>query len=71
MKQKYYAVKDISGYKKIFNSWDEVKEVISTLSKPSHKSFGSLEEAEAFLNDLEYTGVLVIFVIIVNPFSHY
>ena len=58
MKQKYYAVKDISGYKKIFNSWDEVKEVISTLSKPSHKSFGSLEEAEAFLNDLEYTSKL-------------
>ena len=51
MKQKYYAVKDSSGYKKIFNSWDEVKEVISTLSKPSHKSFGSLEEAEAFLNE--------------------
>ena len=47
---KYYGVKG-NNYKKVFTSWDEAKEEISKIEKPKYKSFNSLMEAEAFIND--------------------
>jgi ribonuclease HI len=49
---KYYAIKG-NDYKNIVTSWDEAKEIISKIDKPKYKSFSSLEEANAFLNDTE------------------
>lgn len=49
---KYYAVKGID-YKNIFNTWDEAKDAISKVEKVKYKSFSTLEEANAFLNDEE------------------
>ena len=47
---KYYAIK-AEGFKKIVESWDEAKEIIKDLKAPKYKSFNTLDEANAFLND--------------------
>lgn len=52
---KYYALKDIDGYKNIVNSWAEAEQIIKTLNKPKYKSFQTLEEAHAFLDDVDLT----------------
>lgn len=52
MKEKFYAVKD-NNHKLIFNSYDDVKSILPTLKSPLHKSFSTLEEAKAFLDDTE------------------
>ena len=49
---KYYAIKG-NDYKNIVTSWDEAKEIISKIDNPKYKSFSSLEEANAFLNNIE------------------
>lgn len=48
--KKYYAIK-ADDYKNIVESWDEAKEIIKDLKAPKYKSFTSLDEANAFLND--------------------
>lgn len=50
--KKYYAIKT-DDYKNIVESWDECKEIIKDLKAPKYKSFGSLEEANAFINGEE------------------
>ncbi len=47
---KYYAIKS-NDEKFIFESWDEAKKKLAELDNPKHKSFGTLEEAKAFLED--------------------
>lgn len=47
---KYYAIKT-DDEKLIIDNWDEAKEKLKTLVNPKHKSFGTLEEAKAFLDD--------------------
>ena len=47
---KYYAIKG-TDYQNIVTSWDEAKEIISTITKPKYKSFSTMEEAQCFLND--------------------
>jgi ribonuclease HI len=47
---KYYAIKD-DGNHEIVDSWDLCKEHLKNYTKPQYKSFKSLEEAEAFIND--------------------
>lgn len=49
---KYYAVKT-NEENKIFSSWDECKEFIKGKKGVAHKSFSSLEDANAFLNGEE------------------
>ncbi|MDE7213651.1 MAG: ribonuclease H family protein, partial [Anaeroplasmataceae bacterium] len=49
---KYYAVKHQDG-KDIFTSWDACKEYLVGKKGIEHKSFKTLEEAKAFLNDEE------------------
>ena len=49
---KYYALKDENN-KLVLNSWDEAKEALKKLVKPKYKSFSTIEEANAFLNDEE------------------
>lgn len=52
-KTKYYAIKD-ETHKTIVCDWEEAKEIIKSYTKPKYKAFSIKEEAEAFLNDLEY-----------------
>ena len=47
---KYYAIKDDVNHE-IVDSWDLCKEHLKNYTKPQYKSFKSLEEAEAFIND--------------------
>ena len=47
---KYYAIKDDVNHE-IVDSWDLCKEHLKNYTKPQFKSFKSLEEAEAFIND--------------------
>lgn len=47
---KYYAIKDDVNHE-IVDSWDLCKEHLKNYTKPHYKSFKSLEEAEAFIND--------------------
>ena len=47
---KYYAIKDDLNHE-IVDSWDLCKEHLKNYTKPQYKSFKSLEEAEAFIND--------------------
>lgn len=47
---KYYAIKDDANHE-IVDSWDLCKEHLKNYTKPQYKSFKSLEEAEAFIND--------------------
>ena len=47
---KYYAIKDDVSHE-IVDSWDLCKEHLKNYTKPQYKSFKSLEEAEAFIND--------------------
>lgn len=51
---KYYAIK-ADNFKKIVESWPECQEIIKTLKSPKFKSFSFKEEAEAFLEDKEYS----------------
>ena len=51
---KYYAIKD-ENHKILVDNWDEAKEIIKECNNPSYKSFSIKEEADAFLNDLEYS----------------
>ena len=50
--KKYYAIKS-DDYKNVVESWDECKEIIKDLKTPKYKSFQTIEEANAFLNDEE------------------
>ena len=50
--KKYYAIKS-DDYKNVVESWDECKEIIKDLKAPKYKSFPTIEEANAFLNDEE------------------
>ena len=50
--KKYYAIKS-DDYKNVVESWDECKEIIKDLKAPKYKSFQTIEEANAFLNDEE------------------
>ncbi|MBQ9900692.1 MAG: ribonuclease H family protein [Acholeplasmatales bacterium] len=50
--KKYYAIKS-DDYKNVVESWDECKEIIKDLKAPKYKSFQTIEEANAFLNDKE------------------
>ena len=47
---KYYVIKDDVNHE-IVDSWDLCKEHLKNYTKPQYKSFKSLEEAEAFIND--------------------
>ena len=47
---KYYAIKDDVNHE-IVDSWDLCKEHLKNYTRPQYKSFKSLEEAEAFIND--------------------
>lgn len=47
---RYYAIKT-NDENFIFDNWDEAKEKLSKLDNPKHKSFSTLEEAKAFLED--------------------
>lgn len=47
---KFYAVKS-TDFNEIFLSWDECKKHVSGVSGVVYKSFSTLAEAEAFLND--------------------
>ena len=48
--KKYYAIK-ADNYKNVVETWDECQEIIKDLKAPKYKSFHSMEEANAFLND--------------------
>lgn len=49
--RKYYAIKS-NDEKLIVESWDEAQSLIKGMENPKYKSFLSLEEANAFLDDI-------------------
>ena len=49
--KKYYAIKNEST-KLVVDSWEECKKLIEEMDKPKYKSFLTIEEANAFLDDL-------------------
>ena len=61
---KYYAIKDETK-KEIVTDWQTCQEKLKEYNKPKFKSFSSLDDANAFLNDEEtekysFGGILVI-----------
>lgn len=53
MAKKYYAVR-IGKTPGIYLSWDDCKAMVDGYSGAKYKSFSSIEEAEAFLEGIEY-----------------
>ena len=49
--KKYYAIKSESA-KVVVDSWDECKKLIEEMKNPKYKSFLTIEEANAFLDDI-------------------
>ena len=49
---KFYAVK--CDQNKIFTAWDECKAYLSEMKNYKYKSFSTLEEAQAYLDDRDY-----------------
>lgn len=51
---KYYAIKD-DTHKVLVESWEEAQEIIKQCISPKYKSFSIKEEAQAFLDGVEYS----------------